>query len=145
KEPAPRILIIDDDPSVLELLTELVEALGFTSFTAGSGEAGIEAAHKERPDLVLLDVNLPGIDGFEVCRRLKSSRESCGIPVILLTTVANVDSRVRGMELGADDYLGKPFGANELSARIKLCLRRTDAAEGDKRIEVGNLKVDRRS
>jgi DNA-binding response OmpR family regulator len=139
------ILIVDDDPSVLELLKELVTAVGFKTLTAGSGEAGVMLAETEAPDLVLLDVNLPGIDGFEACRRIKSSERCKGMPVILLTTMGDVDSRVKGLELGADDYLGKPFNAAELSARIHLCLRRAPQDAVEKLLELGNLKINRRS
>ena len=117
----PRLLIIDDDREMVELLAQSLAQEGFDLATAHTGEAGIEHAHAPAPDLILLDVMLPGINGFEVLRRL---RRSSDVPVIMLTARGEEVDRVVGLEIGADDYLSKPFSMRELVARINAILRR---------------------
>lgn len=119
-----RIVAVEDEPHVLDLIRTTLENAGFVMSGAATGLEGIQRIRDELPDLVLLDVNLPDITGFEV---LKNVRMSLGIPCIMLTVQDDEDARVRGLELGADDYIGKPFGHRELVSRIKAVLRRVDA------------------
>jgi len=117
-----RILVIEDDPMLSEVVERYLERAGFTVETRADGEDGLSRAMDWQPDLVVLDVLLPGIDGFEVCRQL---RRSTPIPVVMLTARAEEDDRVLGLELGADDYVTKPFSPRELTARISAVLRRS--------------------
>jgi two-component system KDP operon response regulator KdpE len=119
-----RIVAVEDDPHVLDLIRTTLESAGFVVSGATTGIEGTRRIRDELPDLVLLDVNLPDISGFEV---LEDVRRSLGIPCIMLTVQDDEDARVRGLELGADDYIGKPFGHRELVSRIKAVLRRLDA------------------
>lgn len=119
-----RIVAVEDDPHVLDLIRTTLENSGFVVSGATTGQEGIRRIRDELPDLVLLDVNLPDISGFDV---LENVRRSLGIPCIMLTVQDDEDARVRGLELGADDYMGKPFGHRELVSRIKAVLRRLDA------------------
>ncbi|MBQ7503525.1 response regulator transcription factor [bacterium] len=119
-----RIVAVEDDPHVLDLIRTTLENSGFVVSGATTGQEGIRRIRDELPDLVLLDVNLPDMSGFDV---LENVRRSLGIPCIMLTVQDDEDARVRGLELGADDYMGKPFGHRELVSRIKAVLRRLDA------------------
>lgn len=119
-----RIVAVEDDPHVLDLIRTTLESAGFVVSGATTGAEGTRRIRDELPDLVLLDVNLPDMSGFDV---LEDVRRSLGIPCIMLTVQDNEDARVRGLELGADDYIGKPFGHRELVSRIKAVLRRLDA------------------
>jgi two-component system response regulator MprA len=116
-----RILIIDDDEKITALLRRGLTFEGYLVQTASSGSAGIEAVHKDPPDLIILDIMLPGIDGFEVCRQL---RILGNLPILMLTARDEVIDRVKGLDTGADDYLVKPFAFSELLARIRALLRR---------------------
>jgi putative two-component system response regulator len=118
-----KVLIVDDDAANLSLLDRLITRLGYTTATAADGEAALAAVGRERPDVVLLDVNMPRLDGFEVCRRLKGDPATRLIPVVLLTSLAAVEDRVRGIDAGADDFLSKPFVAVELEARVRSLVR----------------------
>src|SRR5690606_10142132 len=117
-----RILIVEDDPAILELLRFHLDNEGFSTLSATDGRAALEAYARSRPDLVLLDLMLPGMDGLEVCRRIRKSSET---PIIILTAKGQEDDRVRGLESGADDYVTKPFSPRELVARIHAVLRRS--------------------
>lgn len=117
-----RILIIEDDVKLTELLRSDFELEGFSVLTAGDGLAGLEAAQRDKPDLVILDVMLPRMSGYDVCRALR--KEGSQIPILMLTARGQEAEKVIGLEMGADDYLSKPFGALELMARIKALLRR---------------------
>ena len=119
-----RIVAVDDEPHVLDLIRTTLESSGFVVSGATTGQEGMRRIRDELPDLVLLDVNLPDMSGFEV---LEGVRQTLGIPCIMLTVQDDEDARVRGLELGADDYIGKPFGHRELVSRIKAVLRRLDA------------------
>jgi two-component system response regulator ResD len=118
----PNVLVVDDDPTVSEVVGGYLERAGFTVRHAGEGLAGLESARLHPPDLVVLDVMLPGLDGIEVCRRL---RRSSDVPVIMLTALGGEVDRVLGLEVGADDYLTKPFSPRELVLRVQSVLRRT--------------------
>lgn len=117
----PRILVVEDDPTVSEVVTRYLEREGFTVEVAFDGAAGLERALADPPELVVLDVMIPSLDGFEVCRRL---RATAPVPVIMLTARGEEADRIVGLELGADDYVSKPFSPRELTARIKAVLRR---------------------
>jgi DNA-binding response OmpR family regulator len=117
----PRILLVDDDPTLVSLLSQYLRESNFEVFEAPSGPAGLRIAYNERPNLVLLDVMLPGMDGWEVCTRL---RELSEIPIIMLTAKTTEADKLRGFELGVDDYVTKPFSFAELVARIQAVLGR---------------------
>ncbi|MBE3597352.1 MAG: response regulator transcription factor [Limnochordaceae bacterium] len=123
---AYRVLVVDDEPSIVELVRFTLEKEGFVTDSAASGPQALEAVERTRPDLVLLDLMLPGLDGLEVCRQL---RQKASIPIIMLTAKAGEVDKVVGLELGADDYITKPFSPRELVARIRAVLRRTQAAQ----------------
>ena len=117
------VLIIDDDPDNLHVAVEHLEAFQLEVLTARDGATGVRRAREVAPDLILLDVTMPGIDGYEVCRRLKSSTQPVACPIIFMTASQDVDDRMRAFELGAVDYITKPFDARELTARVNLHLR----------------------
>lgn len=119
-----RLVAVEDEPHVLDLIRTTLESAGFIVSAAMTGKEGIQRIRNELPDLALLDVNLPDMTGFQV---LEDVRKSLGIPCIMLTVQDDEDSRVRGLELGADDYIGKPFGHRELVSRVKAVLRRSEA------------------
>ena len=121
-----RLLVIDDDSMMLKMLQRTLKSEGFEVFGRSTGEAGVQCALADKPDLVVLDVNLPDIEGHEVCRRLKEAPQAKHIPVIMLTGEARaLDSRVLGLEVGAEAYLFKPISIPLLSARIKALLKIT--------------------
>ena len=127
-----RILLIEDDADIaLSLRYNLEKDGAFEVATVRDGEAGLKAALDRGPDLVLLDLNLPGMDGLEVCRRLRSSKSTSEIPIIMITARAEESQRVNGLDQGADDYITKPFSLREVQARVRAVLRRAgpDAAE----------------
>ena len=123
-EEGGRILVVEDDPMVSEVVDRYLTQAGFTVDVVGDGLVALEHAQRSSPDLVVLDIMLPGMDGLEVCRRL---RERAPIPVIMLTALGQESDRVMGLELGADDYVAKPFSPRELTARVKSVLRRARA------------------
>ena len=119
-----RILVVDDDPDILQFVEMNLDLEGFDAQTAESGRIALEVARERPPDLILLDVMMPELDGLTVLRRLRSSPATSSIPVVLLTAKALAEDRVRGLDLGADDYITKPFDIEELLARVKAVLRR---------------------
>jgi DNA-binding response OmpR family regulator len=135
-----RILVIEDEPDLRRGLEMNLKAEGYGVLTAVSGEAGLEQALDERPDLVLLDVMLPGLNGFDVCRELR--RKGFEAPIIMLTAKAEEIDRVVGLEIGADDYVTKPFGLRELLARIRVRLRRHAPAHASEVLRFGSVEVD---
>jgi two-component system, OmpR family, alkaline phosphatase synthesis response regulator PhoP len=138
-----RILVIDDEEDLVELVRYNLEKEGFTVRSAQDGEAGLTAAKKELPDLVLVDLMLPGIDGLDVCRSLRSDSRTARIPLIMLTAKSAESDRILGLELGADDYVTKPFSPRELLARIKALLRRTSSPQAASEvIRRGSLTID---
>ena len=122
-ETAGKILLVDDESQNLEVLRRLMMRRGYEVLTASGGELALQSVVRDRPDLVLLDVNMPGIDGIEVCRRLKADPETRLIPVVLLTTLTASEDRIRGIEAGADDFLSKPPVMAELEARVRSLMR----------------------
>ena len=135
------ILLVDDEPSILELSRMYLERDGFRTQSVQDGQSALEVASREQPALVVLDVMLPKLDGFEVCRRLRASNDP---PLILMLTARDDDiDKVLGLELGADDYLTKPFNPRELVARVKAILRRGERKVGDSApIHLGDLTID---
>jgi two-component system response regulator CpxR len=134
-----KILVIDDDMELASLLEEFLRREGFQSEFAYNGKTGLEAALQGTFDLVVLDVMLPGMDGFEVLRRL---RQSSRLPVVMLTARGEDVDRIVGLELGADDYVPKPFNPRELAARIRAVLRRVEPRPESGRIEVNGVSLD---
>ena len=139
-----QVLAVDDEPRYLEIIRFNLEAAGYRVACAASGEEALELVAADEPDLIVLDLMLPGIDGFEVCSRVRE-RSSC--PIIMLTAKGSEEDKVRGLRLGADDYVTKPFSAQELLARVEAVLRRAHAPESGERqpatISLGELQVDR--
>src|SRR5438270_12527822 len=123
-----RILIVEDDPSLASGLTRILEAEGYAVDVAGRGEEAVGAARGERFDLVILDIGLPGMDGFEVLRRLRGAEHR--VPVLVLTARDTVSDRVHGLDLGADDYMAKPFAMTELAACVRALIRSSQAESG---------------
>jgi len=134
-----KILIIDDDEKLNELLFDYLGKFGFDMITAVHPEVGLQLVREERPHLVILDIMLPDMDGFEVCKRI---RQTSLIPIIMLTARGDVTDRVVGLELGADDYLSKPFEPRELVARIQSVLRRSQEDVSVSTLTFDNLTVN---
>jgi DNA-binding response OmpR family regulator len=136
------ILLVDDEPSIIKLSRMYLERDGFRVESAADGESAIEAVARFKPGLMVLDVMLPKVDGFEVCRRLRGEKNP--IPIIMLTARDEDVEKIIGLELGADDYITKPFNPRELVARVKALLRRADrsAAPGQTLIQIGDLTID---
>jgi two-component system, OmpR family, alkaline phosphatase synthesis response regulator PhoP len=140
-----RILIIEDEPDITEVLTYNLKKHHFQVSTAETGEAGLEAARETLPDLVLLDLMLPGIDGLEVCRRLREDPRTRDLLIIMLTAKGTEADVVVGLTLGADDYIVKPFSTSELMARIRAVLRRAEPRDESADTEVlkaGPIRID---
>ena len=136
-----RILIVEDEREIAGLVALLLRGAGFATAVEYSGPQGLARAEAERFDLLVLDVGLPGVDGLEVCRRLRGQQSR--LPILMLSARASEQDRVLGLEAGADDYLGKPFGAAELIARVKAILRRAEADNTDGNvIQLGVLRMD---
>jgi DNA-binding response OmpR family regulator len=141
--PALRVLVVDDDDTVSDVVRRYLEREGYAVDTAGDGNIALQLALERPPDLVVLDLMLPGMDGIEVCRRL---RQQQAVPVIMLTAKGDIDDRVTGLEVGADDYVTKPFSPRELTARVGAVLRRAAAvATADAQptiLEAGTIRID---
>jgi two-component system phosphate regulon response regulator PhoB len=138
-----KILVVEDEPDAVELIEFNLKNAGFEVATAIDGAAALKMAAQSRPDLILLDVMLPEVDGLEVCKILRRDAGTAAVPVIMLTAKAAEIDRVLGLELGADDYLTKPFSPRELLLRIKKLLKRSQApAEKSESIRAGDLEVD---
>jgi DNA-binding response OmpR family regulator len=147
--PAPvprRILVVDDDPTVAEVVSGYLQRAGYAVDRAGDGRAALDQATTRPPDLVVLDLMLPEIDGLEVCRRLRAEPLSHTVPIVMLTAKGDEHDRILGLELGADDYVTKPFSPRELVLRIQSVLRRSAgaaaAADEGAPVLVGDLRVD---
>jgi two-component system, OmpR family, response regulator len=137
-----RLLVVEDEPNILELLAASLRYAGFEVITAAAGTEAVQAASRHRPDLIVLDVMLPDMDGFDVVRRLRGG--GTRIPVVFLTARDAMEDKVRGLTLGGDDYVTKPFSLEEVIARIRAVLRRTrgDAAEPTPRLKFADLELD---
>lgn len=123
-ETRPKVLIVDDEMDTLLPLKKSLEAGGYIVVEALNGQEALNSVKNEIPDIILLDIMLPGMDGYEVCSRLKNNALTKNIPIIMLTARDNVKEKVKGLETGADDYVAKPYNLHELKARIKSVLRR---------------------
>jgi two-component system alkaline phosphatase synthesis response regulator PhoP len=135
------ILVIDDEAKIVEICRDYLTAAGFGVVTAGDGPQGLALARREKPDLIVLDLMMPGMDGLDVCRALR--RESA-VPIVMLTARVEESDKLVGLELGADDYLTKPFSPRELVARVRAVLRRAGgAAANGEVIRAGDLTLDR--
>jgi len=137
----PRILVVDDEPQIVDLLRSYLRREGFDVDEAGDGEAALAACARRRPDLVVLDLMLPKVDGREVCRRI---RETSQTPIIMLTARDEETDKLLGLELGADDYITKPFSPREVVARVRAVLRR-GGREAVEIVRVGDLAIDLRA
>lgn len=145
----PKILVVDDEKNILELVRFNLEREGFQVLIALDGTEGLELARDEKPDLIVLDVMLPGMNGLEVCQELRREAVTKHIPIIMLSARAEEVDRILGLEMGADDYVTKPFSPRELVARIKASLRRARAGEEredgsiwEERLDFGRLVID---
>lgn len=142
-----KILVVDDEKNIVDIIAFNLHKEGYDVICAYDGEKGLALAFAENPELILLDIMMPGLDGFEVCKKV---REKSQTPIIMLTARAEEVDKVLGLELGADDYVTKPFGVRELMARVKANLRRTDAvsssaeSDGESVIRVSDLLIDTR-
>ncbi len=137
------MLVIDDEKDLIELVRYNLEKEGFDVIGAGDGRTGLDIALRHKPDLVVLDLMMPGMDGLEVCRRLRADARTSRLPVIMLTAKASETDKIVGLEMGADDYVPKPFSPRELVARVKALLRRTTAhQEPQQVIRRGDLVID---
>ncbi len=148
-----KILVVDDEQVLLETIAYNLEQAGYQVFTAADGASALEAAHREKPDLIVLDLMLPVIDGLEVCRQLRREADMANILILMLTAKSEEIDKVVGLEVGADDYVTKPFGRHELLARVRALLRRVNKGsaspeDGDKdtrrprTLEIGPVRID---
>lgn len=138
-----KILIVDDEKDIVKMLDYNLKKEGFRTISCNDGEDAMDLATRQLPDLILLDLMLPGIDGVEVCKTLKKESKTASIPIIMLTAKTQETDKVVGLELGADDYVTKPFSPRELIARIKAVLRRVKEKEKLPEIlKIGNLTID---
>ncbi len=138
-----KILIVEDEKDIIKMLEYNLKKEGFKVIDARDGEDALDLAMREYPDLILLDLMLPGIDGLEVCKSLKKETKTASIPIIMLTAKSQESDKVVGLELGADDYISKPFSPRELIARIKAVLRRVTEKEKLPEIfQAGDLRID---
>ena len=141
-QPGASLLVVEDEPNILELLSASLRYAGFDVLTATSGSEAVQAAQRHRPDLIVLDVMLPDMDGFDVVRRLRGG--GARVPVVFLTARDAMEDKIRGLTLGGDDYVTKPFSLEEVIARIRAVLRRThgDGAEPTPRLKFADLELD---
>jgi two-component system phosphate regulon response regulator PhoB len=138
----PKILLIEDEPSQVELIHYNLKAEGYKVLVALDGEEGLELALEEIPDLILLDWMLPKVSGIEVCRQLRRSKITREIPIIMLTARSEESDKIRGLDIGADDYITKPYSIKELLARVRATMRRPSASVISDQLIVGNIVVD---
>ena len=141
-----QLLIIEDEPDIQELLSFNLDNNGYKVYTASNGEKGLEVARKEHPDLILLDLMLPGINGLDVCRIIKSDQDTSRTSIIMLTALGQEEDIIKGLETGADDYITKPFSLQVLEARIKSVLRRVpENIENTKTIKIHDIQIKPRT
>jgi DNA-binding response OmpR family regulator len=131
---ATRVLVVEDDPDIAELVTRYLEKAEFATERVASGRDAITSISARPPDLIVLDLMLPQVDGLEICRVVRSNEKTAGIPIIMLTARAEESERIVGLELGADDYMAKPFSPNELVARVRALLRRAQRPSAPKTV-----------
>ena len=140
--PKETVLVVEDEKNIAELVKYNLEEAGFRVLTAGRGDTGLEQARKGKPDLIVLDLMLPEIDGIEICKILKQNEKINHIPIVMLTAKSQETDKVLGLELGADDYMTKPFSPRELVARVKAVLRRVHEKPKKESMKAGTLEVD---
>jgi two-component system phosphate regulon response regulator PhoB len=136
------ILVVEDEPAIQELIACNLELAGYLSLKAASAERALELVRETLPDLILVDWMLPGVSGIELTRRLRDDRRSRAVPIIMLTARAEERDKLAGLDIGADDYITKPFSPRELMARIKAVLRRRAPQATDDAVEIGGLRLD---
>ena len=140
-----KILVVDDEADILELIEYNLKKEGYQVFTAGNGQEAVTEARRTLPDLIILDLNLPVLSGLEVCRVLRSRSDARHLPIIMLTAKTSESDRVAGLELGADDYVTKPFSLRELTARIRAIFRRSEqaaATQAPPAVDLGRVQID---
>lgn len=137
-----KILIVEDDRDIVEMVEYNLQEEGYVTISALNGEDGVKLARSEQPDLIILDIMLPIIDGFEVCRTLKSDDKTSHIPIIILSAKSQETDKVVGLELGADDYVTKPFSPRELIARIRAIMRRGAEQQASSIVKKGDMIID---
>ena len=135
-----KILLVDDEPEILEISRDYLKASAFDVVTAGDGLQGLAAARREKPDLIVMDVMMPEMDGLELC---KSIRRESNVPIIMLTARVEETDKLIGLEIGADDYITKPFSPRELVARVKVVLRRVSGDSAAEVLRAGDVSLDR--
>jgi len=133
---------VEDEEAIVEVVSRTLRRHGYETASAADGDDALEKAFSLRPDLVILDLMLPKMDGWEVCRRLKADRQTASVPVLMLTARREERDVVEGLEIGADDYMKKPFSLSELAARVKALLRRSDPGETGRVVEDGDLRIE---
>ena len=139
---APHVLLVEDEPAQREMLAYNLEAEGFRVTQAASGDEGLDALRDDPPDVLVLDWMLPGVSGIEICRRIRARPETRGLPVIMLSARSEEVDRVRGLEIGADDYVTKPYAVAELLARVRAQLRRVRASAAGQALEWEDIVLD---
>jgi two-component system alkaline phosphatase synthesis response regulator PhoP len=139
---AQRVLVVDDDRNIVRLVQSYLEQAGLTVLVAYDGETAMHTIRRDRPDLIVLDLMLPGRDGWEITRWLRADPHLADIPVLMLTARVEDEDKIHGLELGADDYLTKPFNPLEMVARVKAILRRTRGLQSPHILESGGLRLD---
>ena len=137
------VLVVDDETDILELVAFNLERQQYKVLTAGDGISAVKIAREKIPDLIVLDVMLPGLDGFGVYRELRADPRTSGIPVLMLTAKGEINDRIAGLELGADDYVTKPFSPRELLLRVKALLKRTRKVTVDASLKSGDFLLER--
>jgi DNA-binding response OmpR family regulator len=141
------ILVVDDDEDVLKTIQISLTKSGYQVIAENNGFQALQTARREKPNLVILDISMPDMDGIEVCKQLRASQATVSVPILMLTARGNIESKTAGFEAGADDYLVKPFALQELNLRLKALLRRgaMDATEAPAQLALGALKLDCRT
>lgn len=137
-----RVLVAEDDADIADLVRHYLQKAGFEADVVGSGRDVLPHVRRSAPDLIILDVMLPGLDGLEVCRAIRADVNTAGIPIIMLTAKGEESDRIVGLELGADDYITKPFSPMELRARVKAVLRRSQREDEVRAYRFGDVEVD---
>jgi Response regulators consisting of a CheY-like receiver domain and a winged-helix DNA-binding domain len=137
-----KILVVDDEEHIIELIKFNLESLGYKVITASNGIDAVKLAKEELPNLILLDLMLPGKDGYDVCKDIRKEAPMANIPIIMITAKGEELDKILGLELGADDYITKPFSVRELLARVKAVLRRTAAVVNEQNYKFGDISID---
>jgi len=138
-----KILIVDDEKELVKLISFHMRIVGYDVLSANNGIEALESSEQENPDLIILDIMLPRIDGWEVCRRLKQNPQTRNIPIIMLSALSEVDDKLKGFGLGTDDYVTKPFSPRELVVRVKRVMARSEnKVSAPKIVKIGSLEID---